>query len=107
MLKLNTLLDLKQKASNAWEARSARECALEAAKQGNVRAQHIHSYVACREFFEALLTFVDPDGLYHCYHHLRMLPRLPPHVSQAEPGIASSVLHGVFLRSQHHRIPTG
>ncbi|KAF2108367.1 hypothetical protein BDV96DRAFT_264521 [Lophiotrema nucula] len=33
--KLNTLMDLKQKASNAWEARSAREVAVEAGKQGN------------------------------------------------------------------------
>jgi hypothetical protein len=34
--KLNTLMDLKQKAANAWEAREARETAVAASKQGNV-----------------------------------------------------------------------
>jgi hypothetical protein len=29
-------MDLKQKAANAWEAREAREIALQAGKQGNV-----------------------------------------------------------------------
>ncbi|KAF2648081.1 hypothetical protein K491DRAFT_261624 [Lophiostoma macrostomum CBS 122681] len=33
--KLNTLMDLKQKAANAWEAREARETAVAASKQGN------------------------------------------------------------------------
>lgn len=34
--KLETLMDLKQKAANAWEAREARETAVAASKQGNV-----------------------------------------------------------------------
>lgn len=29
-------MDLKQKAANAWEAREAREYAIEAGRQGNV-----------------------------------------------------------------------
>ncbi|KAL5415711.1 hypothetical protein PMIN06_002288 [Paraphaeosphaeria minitans] len=33
--KLNTLMDLKQKAANAWEAKEARETAVAAGKQGN------------------------------------------------------------------------
>jgi len=33
--KLNTLMDLKQKAANAWEAKEARETAVAATKQGN------------------------------------------------------------------------
>ncbi|KAL7776684.1 hypothetical protein CFE70_007102 [Pyrenophora teres f. teres 0-1] len=33
--KINTLMDLKQKAANAWEAREARETAVAASKQGN------------------------------------------------------------------------
>ncbi|KAF1942382.1 hypothetical protein EJ02DRAFT_345695 [Clathrospora elynae] len=33
--KLNTLMDLKQKAANAWEAREARETTVAASKQGN------------------------------------------------------------------------
>ncbi|KAH3988870.1 hypothetical protein HBI25_227450 [Parastagonospora nodorum] len=34
--KLETLMDLKQKAANAWEAREARETAVAASKQGNI-----------------------------------------------------------------------
>ncbi|KAI4925497.1 hypothetical protein J4E85_007376 [Alternaria conjuncta] len=34
--KINTLMDLKQKAANAWEAREARETTVAASKQGNV-----------------------------------------------------------------------
>ncbi|KAF2846288.1 hypothetical protein T440DRAFT_406141 [Plenodomus tracheiphilus IPT5] len=33
--KLNTLMDLKQKAANAWEARESRETTVAASKQGN------------------------------------------------------------------------
>lgn len=36
VVQLNALMDLKQKAANAWEARSSREGAVATAKQGNV-----------------------------------------------------------------------
>ena len=36
---INTLMDLKQKAANAWEAREARETAVAASKQGNASSR--------------------------------------------------------------------
>jgi hypothetical protein len=97
-------MDLKQKAANAWEAREAREAALETGRQGNVsKERHASEDTVLMSADYACFHYSNHCICKSYYQFVKKTDRTP----LIQLLLASAVLYVIILRYRGGGLPEG